>query len=108
MPEFIRGDCNNDGLVIGFVGDIIFILQFLFAGGPSPSCLNACDANDDESVDISDALYLLNWQWAVAGSPPPPPPTPMLFAVGSVVPFLGDCGPDPSPGPLACVANICP
>lgn len=104
-PNFIRGDCNNNGLVIGFVGDIVFLLDYLFGGGPTPACENACDANDDDILGVADTVYLANWLF-LAG-PPPPPPTPM-YVVGGGFPFLGDCGPDPTGGALTCASHICP
>jgi len=36
----------------------------------------ACNANDDERLDISDAVYLLGFLFLGGPSPPPPYPEP--------------------------------
>ena len=74
---FIRGDGNGDGNI--GVADVIYILAYIFQGGPGP-CLDALDANDDQSVSITDAYQLVCWMFcADAPSPPPPPPYPHCY-----------------------------
>jgi hypothetical protein len=46
---FLRGDANTGATID--IADAIFILSCLFAEGPSLSCLDAADANDDGNVD---------------------------------------------------------
>jgi len=96
-PEFIRSDCNNNGKTAGYVGDIVFLLDHLFLGGPTPECESACDANDSGIVDISDSIWMIAWQF-LGASPPPAP-----FG-----PFPGGCGTDPTPDSLTCLNPICP
>jgi hypothetical protein len=67
---FLRGDANEDGAVD--VSDAVFILRFLFLGGPGPSCLDAADADDDGRLELTDAIFALNHLFL--GGPPPPPP----------------------------------
>jgi hypothetical protein len=85
-PRFTRSDCNADGSIIdGFrcdLSDSIFLLNFLFRGGPRPPCLEACNANDDEALDVSDAVYGLGFCFRGGAAPPPPFP---------------ECGRDPTP-----------
>jgi hypothetical protein len=90
---FRRGDCNHNGLIAGHVGDIAFLLNRLFAGGREPACEASCDANDDGLVNVSDAVYLIDWMFM--GGPAPPAPYP-------------DCGPDPTGPALSCLATSCP
>lgn len=91
--NFIRGDCNNNGRILGLLGDPLYILNFLFNGGPAPSCDAACDSNFDDTINISDATYLLNWMIGIG--PPPPGPFPA-------------CGQPATPQNLTCAAHICP
>lgn len=71
---FVRGDCNGDGVAGGDVSDAVAMLVFVLAGGTSPACQAACDADASTVVDISDALYLLEHSYL--GSPAPPAPYP--------------------------------
>lgn len=67
---FQRGDCNVDGQVN--LGDVIFVLQFLFASGAAPTCRDACDYNDDGLIDLSDAIYLIGYLFVQGAFPPQP------------------------------------
>jgi len=57
VPNFRRGDCDNDGRVT--ITDSIFELDHLFRGGARWYCDDACDANDDGATDLSDAVSIL-------------------------------------------------
>ncbi|MEM7262488.1 MAG: lamin tail domain-containing protein, partial [Planctomycetota bacterium] len=92
-PEFLRGDAQISCAVD--LADAVFTLNFLFLGGPEPSCLDAADANDSGVVDIADAVSILGFLFL--GSPPPALPGP------------DDLGPDPTDDELAeCVYKGCP
>jgi hypothetical protein len=89
---FHRGDANADGAIN--ITDGIYILNYLFLGGPSPPCKEAANPNNDVSINITDGIYVLNFLFL--GGPPPAAPGPM----GS------PCGTDPDPegsaGDLGC------
>jgi hypothetical protein len=87
-PKFIRGDTDRDGAA--GVTDVILILNYLFRGG-TLACLEAADANDDGSVDVSDALKVLLYRYA--GRPPPPAPYPAAAS-------------DPTPDGLGCASGL--
>lgn len=70
--DFIRGDCNSDGIVN--IADAIFAINSLFLGGPEGECLAACDSNADGMLDTSDATYTLNYRFL--GGPAPSAPFP--------------------------------
>ncbi len=63
----IYGDVNNDGDVN--VADAVYIINYVFNGGPAPSIPEAADANCDENVDVADGVYLINYVFK--GGPPP-------------------------------------
>ncbi|MEM7165353.1 MAG: hypothetical protein AAF581_07815 [Planctomycetota bacterium] len=90
--EFIRGDCNDDGVVN--LTDAVFSLGVLFAGGGPAPCLDACDATDDGSHNISDPVRILGFLFS--GAQPPPTPSPPA------------CGVDPSADCLGCDDPNCP
>jgi hypothetical protein len=61
-PWDYRGDVaptGGDGLVN--VGDAIYILNYLFRGGPAPSPYIEGDTNCDGVVNLSDAIRILNY-----------------------------------------------
>jgi Dockerin type I domain/NHL repeat len=59
------GDANGDGSVT--VGDVFYLINSLFAGGPAP--IGSGDANGDGSVTVGDVFYLINYLFA--GGPAP-------------------------------------
>jgi hypothetical protein len=67
----VRGDLTDDGVINA--GDVVFLLNLLFANGPAadPECL--ADVDYDSDVDSDDALYLIAYLFA--GGPPPDIPT---------------------------------
>lgn len=90
-PTFARGDANADGSVD--VADPVFILLYLFAGGPSPGCADAADADDDGAVALPDAIALLGHLFR--GDPPPGP-------------AFGVCATDATEDELPCeVPRVC-
>lgn len=92
--EFIRGDVDADGTVDGVVDANHALALLHLPGHPSIDCFWAADANGDGSFDISDALFILNYQ-LVEGSPVPPAPGPLV------------CGPQPLTTPLSCSGYPC-
>jgi hypothetical protein len=52
------GDANVDGKVT--VSDVVYLVNFLFKGGPEPWLLYS-DANFDRQVTVSDVVYLVNF-----------------------------------------------
>jgi hypothetical protein len=86
--SFVRGNANADESTD--LSDAVFILNYLFLGGPEPSCDDAADADDNGLLQITDAVYLLNFLFL--GKPQPPSPYP-------------SCGIDPTgdrPDDLSC------
>ncbi len=65
-----RGDVNADKVID--VGDVVYLINYLYKGGPAPTCtpITACgDINSDSLVDIGDVVYLINYLYK--GGPPP-------------------------------------
>ena len=78
------------------LADVIALLSLLFPGSQSgiPICDIAADTNDDDRVDISDAVYMLLSLFGGTVTLPAPHP---------------QCGSDPTPGELTCEnPPICP
>ncbi len=73
VRDFLRGDANDDGSFN--LGDGIYVLNFLFSGGPDFVCFDAADGNDDGVINLADGIFLLNFLF-VPGRPPIPYPNP--------------------------------
>jgi hypothetical protein len=63
----LAGDANNDGKVN--VGDAVYIISYVFRGGPAPICLLEGDANADGKVNVGDAVYIISYVFR--GGPAP-------------------------------------
>ena len=64
---FLRGDANSDGLIN--LGDVVYLLNYLFKSGPEPAIYAAGDANCDQTIELGDVIYLLNYLFK-GGLPP--------------------------------------
>jgi hypothetical protein len=53
------GDANGDGEVN--VGDVVYLINYLFKQGPSPELPAQSDNNCDQVVNLGDVVYLLNY-----------------------------------------------
>lgn len=65
---FTRGDCDNSGGID--IDDVVFLINYIFTGGPAPDPIDAGDADCSGEVDIDDAVYLI--AYIFTGGPPPP------------------------------------
>jgi hypothetical protein len=63
----MSGDANNDAVVN--VGDAIYIINYVFKGGPAPVSRKEADCNCDAAVNIGDAIMIVNYVFK--GGPPP-------------------------------------
>lgn len=90
IDEFIRSDCNSDGLVN--IADGIYNLNQLFQGGPASTCSIACDSNANGTVDAADSVFTFNYQFLDGPMPSAPFPA---------------CGLVPGQTPEDCIAG-CP
>ncbi len=80
QPEFVRGDFGGDHIVD--LTDVFSTLDFMFLGGPKPSCEKALDSNDDGKANIADPIFVLHYLFLGGEQPEVPFP---------------DCGDDEDP-----------
>ncbi len=67
QPPYACGDADNSSSID--ISDAVFLIGYIFSGGPAPSPLIAGDGNCDQAVDISDAVYLISYIFG--GGPAP-------------------------------------
>ena len=75
---FLRGDCDGDALACSGVNDALELLSWLFLGKAKPPCFAACDPDGNDELELTDAVYGLNFCFKGTAAP--------------VAPFPG-CGP---------------
>jgi hypothetical protein len=63
----IRGDANGDGIID--VGDVIFLVNYLYDDGPAPEFFIQGDATNDGILNVADIVFLINYLYR-GGSPP--------------------------------------
>ncbi len=66
-PPYICGDADASGGIS--IGDAVFIINYIFGGGPAPVPEAAADADCSGGVSIGDAVYLINFIFG--GGPAP-------------------------------------
>jgi hypothetical protein len=65
--DYLCGDANGDGKL--HIGDAVFIIAYIFRGGPAPNPIEAGDVNCDGGANIGDAVYMVNYVFR--GGPEP-------------------------------------
>ena len=63
----ICGDADGSNNVD--ISDAVYLISYIFGGGPAPNPLSAGDASCDGAVDISDAVYLIAYIFADGPAP---------------------------------------
>jgi hypothetical protein len=59
-PTVVKcGDANADGSLT--VSDVVYLVNYLFKGGPVAKPYEAGEANCDGKVTVSDVVYLVNY-----------------------------------------------
>ena len=90
-PEvFHRGDCNSSrtGSMSVDIADAASMVSFLFMEGDwkfNPTCLDACDSNDDGRIDLADAISVLQFYLQDGAFPSAPGPGLALDDNGDLV-----------------------
>ncbi len=67
LPGLFCGDANRDQEVN--VSDAVYIINYIFVGGPPPDPFDNANVNCDFAVNVSDAVWLINFVFV--GGPPP-------------------------------------
>lgn len=64
---FVCGDADGNTLVT--ISDVVYLINYIFAGGPAPSPIMSGDADCNGLVTISDAVYLINFIFVGGAAP---------------------------------------
>ena len=64
----ICGDCNGDFVVD--VGDVVYLISWLYRGGPPPLCpIARADCYGDGVINVGDVVYLLSFLYKAGWQP---------------------------------------
>jgi len=61
------GDANADRKIT--VADVVYIVNYLFKGGPAPVPLQVADCNCNDQVTVADVVYLINYLFKFGPKP---------------------------------------
>jgi hypothetical protein len=64
---YICGDVAPDGIVD--LGDVLFLINYLYKNGPVPTPLIAGDVDCSGEIELGDVLYLISYLYK--GGPAP-------------------------------------
>ncbi len=67
VPPFVCGDADASGAVD--IDDVVYLINYIFAGGTAPVPYESGDADCSGDIDIDDVVYLINYIFA--GGPEP-------------------------------------
>jgi predicted outer membrane repeat protein len=65
--DYLCGDANSSGDVD--IDDVVYLINYIFGGGPPPDPLEVGDVDCSGFIDIDDVVYLINYIFA--GGPEP-------------------------------------
>ncbi|MCK4858095.1 MAG: S8 family serine peptidase [candidate division Zixibacteria bacterium] len=69
-PSYVAGDADGNSLVN--IADVVYLINYVFAGGPLPDPWQSGDADGDGSISIADVIYMI--AYIFGGGPPPVEP----------------------------------
>jgi hypothetical protein len=62
-----RGDTNADGIID--LGDLVYLANFLYRGGPAPDPLTIGDCNCGQTIELGDLVILIDYLFREGPSP---------------------------------------
>jgi hypothetical protein len=66
---YLMGDANGDEVTN--IGDVVYLVNYLYRGGAPPDFEEAGDVNRDGIINVGDIVYLVSYLFR--GGPPPQP-----------------------------------
>lgn len=67
----IRGNIDSDEVDRCDVSDLIYLVSYMFSGGPEPLCFREADIDGNGGIDVTDLTFLVAYMFS-GGFPPQP------------------------------------
>ncbi len=67
IPPYICGDADGSQEVD--IDDVVYLIQYIFAGGTAPDPLESADADCSTEIDIDDVVYLITYIFSQGPAP---------------------------------------
>jgi hypothetical protein len=67
QDPYLCGDADGSDEVD--IDDVVYLIQYIFAQGPSPEPLESGDADCSGEVDIDDVVYLITYIFSSGPAP---------------------------------------
>jgi len=67
VPDYLCGDVNTDEQID--LLDAVFLINYIFVGGPAPQSLALADVNCSGSINIADVVLLINYIFRAGPAP---------------------------------------
>jgi hypothetical protein len=67
IPDYVCGDADASGAVD--IDDVVYLIAYIFSGGPEPVSYESGDADCSGDVDIDDVVYLINYIFSGGNAP---------------------------------------
>ncbi len=67
VPPYVCGDADDNATIS--IADAVYLINYIFGGGPAPNPVEAGDADCSGGVSIADAVYLINYIFAGGAAP---------------------------------------
>ncbi len=64
---YICGDADGSATVD--IDDVVYLINYIFGGGPAPDPLTSGDADCSSAIDIDDVVYLINYIFGGGNAP---------------------------------------
>jgi hypothetical protein len=61
LLPILYGDANCNGQTD--ISDLVYMIDYMFGGGPSVSCLENVDCDEDDQISITDLVCLIDWMF---------------------------------------------
>jgi hypothetical protein len=68
VVNFLRGDVDDNARYT--MNDLVTLLGYMFRGGVAPEHMEAADVNADNSINVADVTYLVNYLYFSGPRPP--------------------------------------